>query len=264
MESALASSAFIVAPLLVAASSAFDPAGALAFCAFLLAAVSAVYAQTGRPSPRQTLGERDRVPNSLLNPTALWRRPSLVLVVAGIAAYAMLTCIEVAAVAQLNHPTKASLVLCAWATVSVIAGMDFGRTRRVDRLRIWLLTVPAIACVVMAFAAASHVRVFVAVLILTGIAVAPKLALIAAEVARVAPFSSHSKVFGWLQASSWMGSAVATAIAGAIAAGYFREFLLLAAALSGTSVILIVIVRSFGPTAGANTATSRFVSRRAI
>ena len=262
MESALASSAFIVAPLLVAASSAFDSAGALASCALLLAAVSSAYAQTGRPSPRRTLGERDRVPNSLRIPTARSRWPSLVLVVAGFAAYAMLACIEVAAVARLTRPTEASLVLCAWATVSVIAGMVFGRSRRVDGLRIWLLTIPAIACVVMAFAAASHGTVFVAVLILSGIAVAPTLALIATEVSRVTPVASHSKVFGWLQASSWMGSAVATAIAGAIAAGYFREFLLLAAALSLMSAILIVIVRSFGPTVGANTATSRSASRR--
>ena len=263
-ESALASSAFIVAPLLVAASSVFDPAGALALCAFLLAAVSAAYARTGRSPSQRTHRARDRVPSSLRNPDAFLRWPSLVLVVAGFAAYAMLACIEVAAVAQLTRPTEASLVLCAWAAVSVIAGMVFGRLRRVDGLRIWLLTVPAIACVVMAFAAASHVTVFVAVLILSGIAVAPTLALIATEVARVTPISSHSRVFGWLQASSWMGSAAATAVAGAIVAGSLREFLLLGAALSGASVILIVIVRSFGPTAGANESTIRSASRRAL
>ncbi|OWK24521.1 hypothetical protein AJ87_21530 [Rhizobium yanglingense] len=168
------------------------------------------------------------------------------MIFSGTAAYGMLACIEVAAVARVGDQTTTALVLSAWAATSFAAGLCLSRLKNADLFRMVLLPVPAVACVGMAAFTASNLTFFSTILVLSGFAVAPTMALLSSEVARVTPSTQHTKAFAWLQASSWLGSAAATAVAGSVAINSLSLLLFMAAGLAALSVMAIFIGRWHG------------------
>ncbi|MEF3129799.1 MULTISPECIES: MFS transporter [Rhizobium] len=246
-EAALASSAFVIAPLIVAVSSLAGKVGPTVGCAILLGAVSLAFGYVGRGIER---GSKENGELSKREDDARMGWRTLALIFSGTTAYGMLACVEVATVARVDDRTGTALVLSAWAATSFVGGLCFSRLKNADRLRFALLPVPVAACAIMATFTTSNLGLFSLVLVLSGFAVAPTTALLTSEVARVTPAFQQGKAFGWLQAGSWLGSAAATAVAGSIATRSLSFVLLFAALLAALSVVAIVSCRWRGSGAG--------------
>jgi MFS family permease len=248
IETALASSAFVIAPLVIACAIAFDPIGPLLSCALFLVTVSIFFGNVVK-TPLGVAYQERRSKNSNVLKTLVQLKPTLSLVAAGTMSYAMLACIEVAAVARLGSASTTALVLSAWAAASLVTGVILGRNPGLMKTRTALLPVPAISYLTMAWFGETHVQLFVFVLVLSGIAVTPTLALITNELARVTPSEHHSQSYAWLQAGSWLGSAAATSIAGVLVSDSLSNLLTLAAALACVPVVLLWLTQRHAPTA---------------
>ncbi|QKC82232.1 MFS transporter [Mesorhizobium sp. NZP2077] len=242
-EAALASSAFVIAPLVVAASNFVGQLGPTISCAALLGLVSLTFAHVGHGIERKSEhpDEGPRRGNTNLN----WLTQALIF--SGAAAYGMLACIEVAVVARIDDRTVAALLLTAWAGASLVGGLMLSRFRDIERIRLLLLPVPSVASIAMAGLVTSNLPLFSIILVMSGLAVAPTIAFLTSEVSRVTQPSQHAKAYGWLQAASWLGSAIATAVAGSLADISLALLLLLASSLAVASFSLIYLCRWLAP-----------------
>lgn len=237
-EAALASSAYVIAPLAVAITSFAGTLGPTLSCAVLLAAASLVFAQIGTGVEGNSSSEAEAKKNKI-HSRANWQ--IIALIFSGAAEYAMMACLEVATIARVAERISTALIFSAWATTSFLGGLYLSRLRSADQIRLALLPVPTIACAAMAGLPTSKLTLFALALVLSGFALAPTMALRTTEIARLAPPSQHAKAYGWLQAGSWLGSAAATAVAGAIATNSLVLLLISAAGLAALSLLLILI-----------------------
>jgi MFS family permease len=240
-ESALASLSFVVAPLIVGATNALLTLGPLLSCAALLAAVGVLYGQVAHLAADRHSAERARrgrdAPDRETSRLARFRAPWIGLVGAGAASYGMLACLEVATVARLDDPGTIAIVLSAWSGGSLLGGLVMARVGRAQQVRAIVLPIPPLACVAMALFGTPNAWIFSAILIASGPAVAPTLATITSEMARVTQGVARLRAYAWLQTGSWIGAAVATSAAGVLAESFLRELLILAAVL-GAGVVL--------------------------
>lgn len=242
-EAALGSSAFVIAPIVVAASSAIYLLEPLWVVALLLAYSSLHYLHI---LPLNPVSLHSAGSSRDVGATAMGR-PTWVLLVSGCFAYGALAIVEVATVARISNPTNAALALACWATSSLLAGLFLSRCRTPDQYRKFLLPVLAISCAAMGMLDEEATMAFVALLVISGISVSPLLALITAEVARVTASFHQPIAFGWLQAGSWLGSAAATTIAGLMISNAQSLLLTLAGALAAISVLATLTVKNFSP-----------------
>jgi MFS family permease len=236
IESGLASLAFVLAPLVVGLASTLAQLGPLLVSAALLAGATALYIRAGRgPAGFETgSAHPDRRAKAALNGRVArsWLLLPWTLIVSGTACYAALACVEVSAVARLHQAVPAATVLAAWAASSLLGGLVMARLRRPDRWRSLVLLVPVLAYSALAVLGLSNAWAFSVILVLSGLAVAPTLAILTSEVARVTPAWAQPEAYAWLQLGSWTGSAAVTAAAGLLATHSLRALMLLAALLA--------------------------------
>ncbi len=239
-ESALASLAFVIAPLIVGASRALVEMGPVLASGALLVSVSLLYVRVGRgaarigggPEVAANSGEPDdRSPADAPRTASQWL-PAVILVAAGGACYGMLACIEVAVVARFHDPTAAASMLCGWSLASLLGGLGATRWIGVHWVRWAVLAVSPVAYFLMAAFGMHSGVVFAAVLALSGIAVSPTLGLITSQLAQVTHRAIRPSAFAWLQSSSWIGASAATTAAGLLATTRLDGVLVLAGVLA--------------------------------
>jgi hypothetical protein len=232
MESAFASSAFVLAPLVVAASRVPFTGGPMVACGLLLAVAalaSARWAGPLRPSDggRAGTGHGEVVAGPVEPPGSSWWP----VVGAGAAMFGMLAVLEVAVVARLDDGGAVALTLAGWSALSLVGGVLVARRGMGPRARLVVLWLLPVSCCVLAGVSGGHVAVYVAVLVASGVLVAPALGLVSSEVARRAHGGERLRAYAWLQTGSWVGSAAAVAVAGLLADRRLGVVLLLAAVM---------------------------------
>ena len=197
-----------------------DPVGAVAVLLALVSMLSGWCARAEAAVP--AAGERRRRAAA----GTRW-----VLVLTGAAGYGSLACIEVATLARLGA-RGAATVLDAWSGASLLEGVLVARADPGPRVRPGPTALPLVAYPAMVVLDPCDPVVFAGIPVLGGVGVAPTLAAVTAEVARVTPGPAREPAFAWLQSGCWDGSAAATAVAWALAVRAPDGPLLLAALLA--------------------------------
>lgn len=242
LESAFASSAFVLAPLVVAASGVPLNGGPMVACGLLLAAAAFASVRWAAPftpsdGTDHDASERDAAEADRTG-TSWWP-----VVAAGAATFGMLAVLEVAVVARLDDGGSAALTLAGWSALSLIGGIVAARRgmrRRARRVVLWLL--PA-SCCGLAVLSGGPVAPFVAVLVASGLLVAPALGVVSSEVARRAHGGERLRAYAWLQTGSWTGSAAAVATAGLLADRRLGPVLLLAGVMGVAAIAALGVAR---------------------
>lgn len=237
LESAVASAAFIAAPLCVGVAHTAARIGPLALCSGLLIASSAGYAIAAAPltSAQETavgLGSSTRE-------STQQSRSWVPLVVAGGAAYAALACIEVAAVARLQEASDIAIALAAWSAASLFSGlvMSKGAGPRLRRVALWILPASCVGLALLSFGDWGGRWGFTATLAVSGVAVAPLLGTMTSELARRTSPTLHRSSYALLQSLSWLGAALGTTFAGLLVTGRLGLLLLTAGALAAIAIL---------------------------
>ncbi len=237
LESALASAAFIAAPLCVGVTHAVALVGPLAVCSGLLLASSTGYAIAAAPltDAQHTTVE----PRISTMESAKRRRSWVPVVVAGGGAYAALACIEVATVARLEDAHYIAIALAAWSGASLITGLvlSTGGGPRTRRVVLWALPAGCLGLALLSFGDWGGRWGFVATLVVSGVAVAPLLGTLTGELARRTSPRLHRSSYALLQSTSWFGAALGTALAGLLVPGGIGVLLLVAGALAAIAIL---------------------------
>ncbi len=237
-ESALAGLAFVVAPAVVGGAGALAPAGPMVAAAALHVVVSLVCARLGGPGKR----DRANAEQSETPRTAAANKVAgavVILVVAGAAAYGMLACVEIGVVDRFRTPSASAWVLALWSLASVVGGWLLARIRTGHRSRVAILAVAPIAYALLALVGGD--LWFGAVLVLSGLTVAPTLAFLTSRLADVAAPAVRTRAYAWLQSSSWIGASAATAAASVLVVTAPGGVMLLAAALGAVVVPAVAL-----------------------
>lgn len=240
LESALASAAFIAAPLCVGGAYAVALVGPLALCAGLFVATSVGYAIVAAAfagAAATVEGERDAPGEVPAGAVRSWT----LLVAAGGGAYAALACIEVAVVARLEDAGSVAITLAAWSAASLLAGLvlSIQAPRLLGRTVLWALPCGCAALAALSFGGWGGRWAFAATLVVSGVAVAPLLGTLTAEIARRTSAALHRSSYALLQTTSWLGAALGTAVAGLLATRALGALLLASGVLATVAVIAV-------------------------
>jgi hypothetical protein len=239
LESTVASAAFLAAPLCVGVANRVALAAPLAVCGGLLIASSAGYAVVAVPLTNAR--------NMAVSPDASTTEPEpqgrswLPVVMAGGSAYAALACVEVAAVARLRDASHVAVTLAAWSAASLLSGLvlSISGRARVRHVAPWALPVGCVGLALLSFGNWGGRWGFAATLVLSGVAVAPLLGTVSAQLARRSPPTRHRSSYALLQSISWFGAALGTAVAGLLVAVELGWLLLVAGALAAVTILTV-------------------------
>ncbi|MFJ9901089.1 MFS transporter [Streptomyces sp. NPDC091280] len=232
VESALASLAFVVAPILVGGSRVLSHHAPMVAAAILLLGVSVVFAWDGKAGDCDTSERAAEHPDPFRAGAS--RTAVRSLIIAGAACYGMLACVEVAVVAEFDSTAVSSWVLAAWSLASLGGGLAASRLRLGRTRRAAFLFVSPAAYFLLGAGDAGQGLWFALVLVASGVAVSPTLALITSRMAAAVAAPARPQAFAWLQSSSWAGASAGTALAGLLASGQQESVMLLAGALALT------------------------------
>jgi predicted MFS family arabinose efflux permease len=109
---------------------------------------------------------------------------------------------------------KAGIVLAVWSAGSLIGGLVFGSPAGTVSDRGLALTITTMAAVLALGALSPGPVVLAAVLVVSGLALAPSLARLYTRIGLVAPAGATTEAFGWLSTAFLVGSAAGSSLGG--------------------------------------------------
>jgi MFS family permease len=234
---------FIVGPLVAAGlATAFTPAVALILCAGMYVVAATGFATA--PAVRAALPDADVIRTRA---GALGSPGIRTLVTAGTAAAISFGAIEVALPAfteQEGSRAAAGPLITAWALGSVLGGLWYGaRSWRApaEQRVIALMALLALGTAPIAFA--WSIVAMGALLVLTGMALAPLSSTQYALVERLAPTGTSTEAYSWQVVATAVGSSAGALLAGVLVEQVSVSWALASAALAWAAGFLIALAR---------------------
>ncbi|MEA2365707.1 MAG: hypothetical protein QOE69_883 [Thermoleophilaceae bacterium] len=234
---------FIIGPLIAAGlATAFTPAVALFLCATLYAAAAAGFAtapavRAARPEPDV---ERTRA-GALSSPGVR------TIVIAATVAAISFGVIEVSLPAFAEHEgsrAAAGPLMAAWSIGAVIGGLWYGsRTWRAPAGRRLVVLLGFLALATAPIALAWSLAAMAALLVLTGLGVAPMATTQYALMERLAPPGTSTEAYSWLIAATAVGVSAGSLLAGVLVDHAGVPWALACAAAAWAGGFLIALAR---------------------
>jgi predicted MFS family arabinose efflux permease len=168
------------------------------------------------------------------------------LLVAGLCVVAGLNAVEVgvAAFAREHHaPASAGVLVAVWSAGSLVGGLMFGAQVAGSARRVlgWLLVATALGFLLLV--AGRNTPELGALLVLSGVVIAPTLGCVYTLVSRVSSEGSATEAFGWMTSAFMAGAAIGSAVGGAMVQRWGTTAAFDVAALLSLGAVVVATVR---------------------
>ncbi|NNC11481.1 MFS transporter [Planctomonas sp. JC2975] len=158
---------------------------------------------------------RVRIPRSKRRIGATLKRPTVLLAtVVGFLLVGACAAIEAGTIANFNgHGPEAGIVLGIWSAASLVGGFTFG-SRPIGPWALGTRMLVVFAGIALASIWVSNVWWLTAMLVISGLGIAPALAVTSTIVSTSVRFSDTAEAFGWVGTGQLIGAALGSAFAG--------------------------------------------------